>query len=166
MSPAKCHMLCASHWRHTIPASLWRHLQENRMPGRCRGTSSVHWRLAIGTIPAAGRRLRAAMHFSVYSQRDHIGMQANMQLATHTRRNTDTNTAANKCTGPNTQAHTFKHTDTHRHTQTHTDTHRDEHTHTQPQTHTHTSMSKHPIIRFFAHHRPFCLKLRSSTAIA
>jgi hypothetical protein len=108
--------------------------------GICRKTScqgvakvpSVRRRLATGTIPAAGRRLRAAMHFSVYSQRDHIGMQASIHLAAHTHTNTDTNTEANKCTGPN------KHTLTHRHTQTHTDTHTHRRTHTQPKTHTHT----------------------------
>ena len=142
--------------------------------GICRKTScqgvakvpSVRRRLATGTIPAAGRRLRAAMHFSVYSQRDHIGMQANMQLATHT--HTQKHRHKHRRKQMHRPQHSSTHIQTHRHTQTHTDTHRhtQRRTHTHTATDTHTSMSKHPIIRFFAHHRPFCLKLRSSTAIA
>ena len=106
--------------------------------GICRKTScqgvakvpSVRRRLATGTIPAAGRRLRAAMHFSVYSQRDHIGMQANMQLAAHTHAETQTQTP----TQTNAPAPTLKHT--HSNTQTHTDTHRRTHTHSHRHTHT------------------------------
>ena len=108
--------------------------------GICRKTScqgvakvpSVRRRLATGTIPAAGRRLRAAMHFSVYSQRDHIGMQASIHLAAHTHKHRHQH-RGKQMHRPQ-QAHTY--TQTHTHTDTHRHTHTDEHTHSQRHTHT------------------------------
>ena len=109
------------------------------MPGRCRGASRVHWRLATGSVVAAGRRLRATC-ISVYIFRETtLACKRKSELShihAHTAAQTQTHALAQ------TFKHALKHTDTQR--QTHTHNHRQKHRHTH--THAHQCANTESII--------------------